>query len=239
VERLVECLGEGGEIRGVRRGRGGFVSNSEGDGATWVDSSGEADGEETVRVAKNAGGDLWKGSGDSRSVWVRGWGLTGSKDTWLGPGERRGPLFNWRGCHTRNLLSGRRLPTFVLALATRAAARGSLHEGGVDDVIRVEVAGGEGVEFVPPLLELAGFVGVGEQLGVLLGVTKTLARSLILESYWVFRVLSRGWGRGGRCSGPFLTVLRGRGAGGCRRWWGPVREGRRLGEDRDGGRHPL
>ena len=39
----------------------------------------------------------------------------------------------------------------------------------------MEVAWREGVEVVPPFSELAGFVAVGEYLGVLLGVSESLA----------------------------------------------------------------
>jgi len=56
----------------------------------------------------------------------------------------------------------------------------------------VEVAGCEGVEVVPTLPELSGFVGVGVQLGILLGVTERLAKPRIVEWYEVFRVVSRG-----------------------------------------------
>jgi len=58
----------------------------------------------------------------------------------------------------------------------------------------VEVAGCEGVEVVPTLPELSGFIGVGVQLqvGVLLGVTERLAKPRIVEWYEVFRVVSRG-----------------------------------------------
>jgi len=41
--------------------------------------------------------------------------------------------------------------------------------------IGVQMAGGEGVKVVPALPELAGFVAVWVELGVLLGVTECLA----------------------------------------------------------------
>jgi len=168
---------------------------------------------------------------------VRGRGLTRSKERSLGTWEGRGPLFNRRGRHARNLLGGRRLPSFVLALAAHARARGSLRVGGGErgDIVWVEVAGREGVEVVPPLPVLAGLVQVGEQLGVLLGVTESLAKSCIVEGYEVFRVFSRSLGRGGGCSGHFLDLLRGRGAGVLLRWGGPACGGRCMGWGRDWG----
>jgi len=111
---------------------------------------------------------------------VRGWGLARSKEASLGTWEGGGPLFNWRGSHPHNLLGGRRLPSFVLALAPRAGTRGSLRVGGGDDIVWVEVARREGVEVVLPLPKLARFVGVGEQLGVLLGVPESLAKSCVV-----------------------------------------------------------
>jgi len=70
-EGLVEGPGEGVEVRGVRGGGGGFVADGQRDGATWVNSSGEAKGEEAVRFAEDVSGNVRKGSGNSESVWVR------------------------------------------------------------------------------------------------------------------------------------------------------------------------
>jgi len=47
-EGLIEGPGEGVEVGGVRGGWGGFVCDGQGDRATRVDSSGEANGEEAV-----------------------------------------------------------------------------------------------------------------------------------------------------------------------------------------------
>jgi len=66
-----------------------------------------------------------------------------------------------------------------------------LRIGGGGVYVRVEVAWCEGVEVIPPLPELTGFVGVGIQPGVLLGVTERLAKPRIVEWYEVFRVFSR------------------------------------------------
>jgi len=84
----------------------------------------------------------------------------------------------------------------------------------------VNVAKGEGIEVVAPLPEFAGFIGVGEQLGVLLRVSEGLAKSRIIEWYEGFRVVSRGRGGGGCCSGPFLPLLEG---GGASSWFGQGR----------------
>ena len=70
----------------------------------------------------------------------------------------------------------------------------------------VEVAWGEGAKVVPPFPELTGFVGVGVELGVRLGVTEGLAKSRVVEWYEVFRVFSRGCGRYGWSSGPFFAL---------------------------------
>ena len=75
---------------------------------------------------------------------------------------------------------------------------------------------GEGDHIVGAPAELAAFVGVEEQLGVLLGVTERLAKSLIAELYEMFSVLSCDVGWGGGCSGSFLSLLRGLGAGSWR-----------------------
>ena len=119
-EGLVEGPGGGVKVGGVRSGRGGFVSDSQGDGATRIDGSGEAQGEEAVRFAEDASGDVWKSSGNCESVWVRGRGLARSKKASLGTWEGRRPLFNRRGRHTHNQLGRRRLPSFAFALAARA-----------------------------------------------------------------------------------------------------------------------
>jgi len=58
--------------------------------------------------------------------------------------------------------------------------------------VGVEVTWCEGIEVVPPLSEFTGFVGVGIQPGVFLGVSKRLAKPPIVEWYEVFRVFSRG-----------------------------------------------
>ena len=47
-EGLIEGPGEGVEVGGVRGGGGGLVGNGQGDGASRVDSSREAKGEEAV-----------------------------------------------------------------------------------------------------------------------------------------------------------------------------------------------
>jgi len=44
----------------------------------------------------------------------------GAKKASLGTWEGGRPLFNRRGYRTRNLLGGRRLPSFAFALAARA-----------------------------------------------------------------------------------------------------------------------
>ena len=150
-EGLVVCLGEGNELRGVRSCRGSLIGDNEGDGTTWVERDGEAKGEEAVRVAKDASGDVGKGGHNSESVWVRGRGLARSKEPSLGTWEGGWPHFNGRGNHTRNLLGGRSLPSFVLALAARAGARGGLCVGEGEDIVEVEVAGGDGAEDIPPL----------------------------------------------------------------------------------------
>jgi len=78
--------------------------------------------------------------------------------------------------------------------------------GGGEDIVGVELAWGAGLKVVPALPEFAAFVSVGIQLGILLGVAERLAKSGIEETYEVFRVLSRGWWRCGRCYGPFLPL---------------------------------
>ena len=119
-EGLVEGPGQGVEVGGVRSGGGGLVSDGQRDGATRVNSSGEAEGEEAVRFSEDASGDVGKSSGNFGSVWVRGRGLARSKEASLGTWEGGRPLFNRRGDRTRDLLGGRRLPSFAFALATRA-----------------------------------------------------------------------------------------------------------------------
>jgi len=47
-EGLILGPGEGVEVGGVRGGWGGFVGDGQGDGASRIDSSGEAKGEEAV-----------------------------------------------------------------------------------------------------------------------------------------------------------------------------------------------
>jgi len=47
-EGLIEGPGEGVKVGGVRGGGGGFVGDGQGDGATRVDSSGEAEGKVAV-----------------------------------------------------------------------------------------------------------------------------------------------------------------------------------------------
>jgi len=68
---------------------------------------------------KDASGDVRKGSGNSKSVWVRGRGLAWSKEALLGTWKGGRPLLNRRGDRTRDLLGGRRLPSFAFALAAR------------------------------------------------------------------------------------------------------------------------
>jgi len=70
-EGLVEGPGEGVKVRGVRGGGGGFVGDGQRDGATRVNSSGEAEGEEAVRFAEDASGDVGKGSSNGESIRVR------------------------------------------------------------------------------------------------------------------------------------------------------------------------
>ena len=119
-EGLIEGPGEGVEIGGVRGGRGCFVSDGQGDGAMRVDSSREAKGEEAVRFVEDASGNVRKGRGNCESVWVRGRGLVRSKEGALGTWKGGRPLFDWRGDRARDLLGGRRLPSFPFALASRA-----------------------------------------------------------------------------------------------------------------------
>jgi len=119
-EGLVEGPGEGVEVRGVRGGGGGFVGDGQRDGATRVNGSSKAKGEEAVSFAEDASGDVGKGSSNGESVWVRGRGLARSKKASLGTWKGGRPLFNRRGHRTRNLLGGRRLPSFAFALAARA-----------------------------------------------------------------------------------------------------------------------
>ena len=94
-------------------------------------------------------------------------------------------------------------------------------------IVRVQVEQGEGDHIVGAPAEFAAFVGVEEQLGVLLGVTERLAKSLIVELYEMFSVLSCDVGWGGVCSGSFLSLLRGLGAGS---WRGLTHGGWRLEE---------
>jgi len=53
-------------------------------------------------------------------VWRRV--LERGKEAWFGTWEGGMPLFKRRGERTRNVLRGRRLPSFALALAARAEA---------------------------------------------------------------------------------------------------------------------
>jgi len=55
---------------------------------------------------------------------VRGGGLGRSNKSTLGTWEGRGPLFNWLGYPTRNLLGGGRFACVLLVLAARSGARG-------------------------------------------------------------------------------------------------------------------
>jgi len=119
-EGLIGGPGEGVEVRGVGGGAGGLVGDGQRDGATRVDSSREAKREEAVRFAEQASGDVRKSSGNGESVWVRRRGLARSNELSLGTWEGRRPLFNRRGCRTRNKLGGGRFPSFTFALAARA-----------------------------------------------------------------------------------------------------------------------
>jgi len=119
-ERLVECLGEGGKVGGVGRSGGCLVGDREGDSSTWVDRGREAKGEEVVRFAKDASSYVWESSGNRQGVRVGGRGEARSEQTSLGTWEGGGPLLIWGGRHARNLLGGRRLPSFVLALTARS-----------------------------------------------------------------------------------------------------------------------
>ena len=103
---MVESLGEGGEIWGVRRSQGGFVSNRQGDYATQVNSGGETKIKKGVRVTEDASGNVRKGGRDSSGVWVRGRGLAWGKESSSDTREGVWPLFNWRGHCTRNMLGG-------------------------------------------------------------------------------------------------------------------------------------
>ena len=141
---------------------------------------------------KDRSGKVRKGSGNRERVWVRGRGLARNKKATLGTWEGGEPLFNRRGHRARNLLRGRRLPSFAFALAAQAGARSSLRAGGGDDIVWVKVVRREGVKGVPHLPEFAGLKGVGEQLGVLLLISEGLAKSRIVEWYEVFRIASRG-----------------------------------------------
>jgi len=80
-----------------------------------------------------------------------------------------------------------------------------------------------------------GFVVVGEQPSVLLGVAETLAKLGVVEWYEVYRVLRHSGGWCGWCSGPFLALPRGARALGDKGGVGSIRGGRRLGEGRDRG----
>ena len=119
-EGLIEGPGEGVEIWGVGCCGGGFVGDRQGDGASRVDSGGEAEGEKAVGFAEDGSGDVRKGGSNGENVWVRGGGLARSKEASLGTWKGGRPLFNRRGRPTRNLLGGRRLPSFAFALAARA-----------------------------------------------------------------------------------------------------------------------
>jgi len=119
-ERLIEGPGEGVEVGGVGGGGGCFVSHCQGDGTTRVDSSREAKREEAVRLAEDTSSDIRESSGNGESVWVRGRGLARGKEASLGTWKGGRPLFNRRGDRARDLLGGRRLPSFAFALAARA-----------------------------------------------------------------------------------------------------------------------
>ena len=121
-ERLVEWLREGGEIGGVGRGGGCLVGDGEGDSTTRVARGRETKGEEAVRLAKNASSNVWEGGSNCRGVRVGGRGLGRSEEASLGTWEGVRPLLMWGGRHARNLLGGRRLPSFVLALDARSGS---------------------------------------------------------------------------------------------------------------------
>jgi len=83
-EGLVEGPGDGVEVGGVLGGWGGFVGDGQGDGATRVDSSGEAKGEKAVRFAEDASGNVRESSSNGWGVWMRGRGLARCKKASLG-----------------------------------------------------------------------------------------------------------------------------------------------------------
>jgi len=99
------------------------------------------------------------------------WGKESASGTW----EGGRPLNNLGGHVARNLLGGGGFPNFVFTLAARARARGNLAVGGAGRIVQVEVACGEGGHVIPASSERTGFVGVEEQLGILLEVPASLA----------------------------------------------------------------
>ena len=100
----------------------------------------------------------------------------------------------------------------------------------------VEVTGGERCEVVTRTSAFSGFVGLGEPLGILLGVPASLANLCMIEGYEVFRILSccRGVEVGGvrALSFPFLDGAQHATGGGRVDF---VCGGRRLWEGRGGG----
>jgi len=213
----------------VGRGRSGLVGDGEGDGTPWVDGSRETQREEAVGFAENAGSYVGERCCKGWSVWVRGGGLASSKESALGTLEGGRPLFTWRGDPTRDLLRGGRLACLLLVLAAQAGARGSLSIGGGGDVFWLEVAGGEGGNVICASSVFPSLVAVGEQPHVPLGVAESLAKLGVVEWDEVFRVLCRGGGWCGWCSGPFCSLPGGAGAWGDKGGVGCIGGGRRLG----------
>ena len=159
---------------------------------------------------------------------MRGWRLAVGKEPTLGTREGGRSLFNRRGRRARDLL-GRGPSSRFLCLAARARTGGDLciAGGGGGGIVRVEVAGGEGREVIRAPSEFSGFVRVGVQLGVLPGVSESLAKCRIVKRYELFRVLSRSGGL--ECSSPFLPHPSGGGPCGSRGGgWGLACGGRRL-----------
>jgi len=125
---------------------------------------------------------------------VRGGGLAKGQRSTLGTWEGGGPLFNWGGDPTRNLLEGGRFACFLFVLAARSSARGCLSLAGGGVVLRVKVAWGERGQVLCASPIFSSLVYVVEQPSVLFAVAEWLAKPGVVEWYEVFRVLSRSGG---------------------------------------------
>jgi len=90
-----------------------------------------------VGFAKHPGSYVGEGCCNGWSVRVRGKGLVRSKEATLATREGERPHINMRGYHTRNLLEGGLLGCFLLVLAARSGARGTLLIGGGGVVVWV------------------------------------------------------------------------------------------------------